>query len=89
MQKTEAVTPPFLSVLVEKIKRKFSGEASVRTADASVPSQVSVKNKRSIIFSLMKSLIIKVSLDNERTFKSARLRVLGEFVVDGMGGWEL
>ena len=43
-----AVPPPLLPLLLENKKLRFGGEASVRTAGASVLSHVSLKNKQSI-----------------------------------------
>ena len=75
LDKIVAVPPPLLPFLLENKKLKFGGEASVRTAGASVLSHVSVKNKQSIFFSKIRSLMIKDLFDKERTLKSAMFRV--------------
>ena len=75
-----AVPPPLPPFLLKNEKLKLGGEASVRTAGASVPSHVSVKNKQSNLLSKIRSLMIKDLLDKERTLKSAIFRVVGELV---------
>ena len=84
----EAVPPPFLPLLMENKKLKLGGEASVRKIGASVPSQVSVKNRQSIFLSKIRSLTIKVLFKRDRIFSSAMLIVCGELgsvMVDGRG----
>ena len=72
----EAVLPPLLLCLVENKKLKFGGEASVRTAGASVPSHVSVRRRLSSLLSKIRSLVIKVLFKRERTFSTAMLMLV-------------
>ena len=70
---TEAVPPPFCPPLVENNKLKFGGEASVRTAGASVPSHVSVRRMLSRLISKIASFMIKDLFKREHMFSTATL----------------
>jgi hypothetical protein len=86
----EAVPPPLFPFLVEKALLKLGGEASARTAFASAPSQVSVKNKQSRLLSKIKSFIIKDLFSRERTFKRAMVIVMGDWILTEVcGGCDL
>lgn len=76
----DAVPPPLLPSLVENKKLQFGGEASVRTAGASVPSHVSVKRRQFNLLSKITSFIKKVLFKRERTLKSAMLIVTAGWV---------
>ena len=51
----------------------------MRIIGASVPSQVSVKKRQSMLLSKIRSLIIKDLFDNDLIFRRAMLRVVGTF----------
>lgn len=75
-----AIPPPFLPSLKENKTLQFSEEASVRTIGGSVPCQVSVKKRESILLLLSKnrSFTIKICLIGSVHLKRPMLMVCEE-----------